>query len=138
MTARRSNRSGTEHDTQHSRTGERWLPEAFREIYELDDAVAADGFPQIAHEMKDEARRIVTALAQHPSAPAVYGTPDGDIAIQFDAEKSAVVIELSKVGGGAACFSYIGGKNRRARYDDSNYLPDDFVRAQLRELSLEL
>ena len=109
--------------------------EAYRDIAELDDEMKADGLPPSTAAMKDEARRIVVALAG--AVPTVYGTQDGDIAIQFDSEESAVVIELSRVGGGAACFSHVGGKNRRARYDDSRDLPDDFVRSQLRELCRE-
>lgn len=111
--------------------------EAYRDIAELDDEMKADGLPPSTAAMKDEARRIVVALAGPEAVPTVYGTQDGDIAIQFDSEESAVVIELSRVGGGAACFSRVGGKNRRARYDDSRDLPDDFVRSQLRELCRE-
>lgn len=114
------------------------IREANREIDELDEEMVADGFPQATDAMKDEARRIVRALARQPAAPTVHGTQDGDIAIQFDSEKSAVVIELSRAGGGAACFSYVGGKNQRARYDDSKDLPDEFVEARLRRLSREL
>ena len=114
-------------------TGER-IYEAYSDIAELDDEMKADGFPLSTAAMKDEARRIVVALAGSGIVPTVYGTQDGDIAIQFDSEESAVVIELSRVGGGAACFSHVRGKNRRARYDDSKDLPDDFVRSQLREL----
>ena len=111
--------------------------EAYRDIAELDDEMKADGLPLSTAAMKDEARRIVVALAGSGVVPMVYGTQDGDIAIQFDSEESAVVIELSRVGGGAACFSHVRGKNRRARYDDSGDLPDDFVRSQLRELCRE-
>lgn len=111
--------------------------EAYRDIAELDDEMKADGLPLSTAVMKDEARRIVVALAGSGVVPTVYGTQDGDIAIQFDSEESAVVIELNRVGGGAACFSHVRGKNRRARYDDSGDLPDDFVRSQLRELCRE-
>ena len=111
--------------------------EAYRDIAGLDDEMKADGLPLSTAAMKDEARRIVVALAGSGVVPTVYGTQDGDIAIQFDSEESAVVIELSRVGGGAACFSHVRGKNRRARYDDSGDLPDDFVRSQLRELCRE-
>lgn len=113
--------------------GER-VCEAYRDIAKLDDEMEADGLPLSTAAMKDEARRIVVALAGSGTVPTVYGTQDGDIAIQFDSEESAVVIELCRVGGGAACFSHVRGKNRRARYDDSKDLPDDFVRSQLREL----
>lgn len=113
--------------------GER-VYEAYRDIAELDDEMKADSFPLSTAAMKDEARRIVVALAGSGIVPTVYGTQDGDIAIQFDSEESAVIIELSRVGGAAACFSDVRGKNRRARYDDSKDLPDDFVRSQLREL----
>ena len=114
------------------------IRETNREIDELDDEMAADGLPPVTDAMKDEARRIVRVLARQPATPTVYGTRDGDIAIQFDSEKSAVVIELSSVDGRAACFSHVGGKNQRAHYNDSKELPDEFVEAQLRRLSREL
>ena len=124
--------------SQQNRSAELRIREANREINELDDEMVADGLPQVTDAMKDEARRIVRALARQPATPTLYGTQDGDIAIQFDSEKSAVVIELNRVGGSAACFSHVGGKNQRARYDDSRDLPDEFVEAQLRRLISEL
>lgn len=124
--------------SQQNRSAALRIREANREINELDDEMVADGLPQVTDAMKDEARRIVRALARQPATPTVYGTQDGDIAIQFDSEKSAVVIELNRVGGSAACFSHVGGKNQRARYDDSGDLPDEFVEAQLRRLISEL
>ena len=123
--------------SQQNSIAELRIREANQEIDELDDEMIVDGFPQVTDAMKDEARRIVRALAQQPPPPTVYGTQDGDIAIQFDSDKSMVVIELN-LDGGAACFSYVGGKNRRARYDDSKDLPDEFVEAQLRRLIREL
>lgn len=128
----------TQSATQNGNSEELRIHEANREIDGLDDEMVADGLPQVTDAMKDEARRIVRALARQPATPTVYGTRDGDIAIQFDSDESAVVIELSRVDGGAACFSHVGGKNQRARYDDSKDLPDEFVEAQLRKLSREL
>lgn len=126
------------HRHNRSKVSARWIHDANKEIDELDDEMTADSLPQITATLKEEARRIVLALAGQPAVPTVYGTEDGDIAIQFDSEGSAVLIELSRVDGGAVCFSHVGGKNRRARYDDSKDLPDDFVRAQLRDLAGEL
>ena len=118
--------------------------QAYTDIANLDDEMKADGFPLTTTVMKDEARRIVDELVKLRAVPTVYGTQDGDIAIQLDSGKSAVVIELNHVGDderaacGAACFSYVEGKNRRARYDDSKDLPNDgFVRDRLRELQRE-
>ena len=118
--------------------------QAYMDIDNLDDEMKADGFPLSTTAMKDEARRIVDELVKLRAVPTVYGTQDGDIAIQLDSGKSAVVIELNHVGDderavcGAACFSYVGGKNRWARYDDSRDLPNDgFVQDRLCELRRE-
>ena len=89
--------------------GER-VCEAYRDIAILDDEMEADGLPLSTAAMKDEARRIVVALAGSGTVPTVYGTQDGDIAIQFDSEESAVVIELSRVGGGRHAFRTSEGK----------------------------
>ena len=124
------------HDTPQSPTvldAEDSVHEVLQDIASLDDEMKADGLEPSTETMKNEARRIVIALAELHAEPTAYGTQDGDIAIQFGSGKSAVVIELSRVGG-AACFSHVKGKNRWARYDDSEDLPDEFVLSQLHEL----
>ena len=114
-----------------------WFKEAVKDLNELDDEIKEDGLPPISVTIKGEARRILDALAYEKGVPtaAVFPSDEGEIVIQFDSPKSSVLIELCNDGRGAACFSLIDGKKRRARYDDSRDLPDEFVKAQLRELA---
>ena len=113
-----------------------WLNTALAELSDIDKEVAEENLPEIFTGTKDHARRIIVALATQSIAPTVYPTEDGEIALYFKSPvaKSSVLILVENDGQGA-CFSYIKGKNRRARYDDASELPDVFVRAQLQQLS---
>ena len=115
-----------------------WLPGALEELEEIDREVLEDGLPRIQAETRREAARILRQLDGQAIPPTSYPTDDGDVVIHFEspAAPAAVLIELSN-DGQAACFSYVGGRNRRARYDDSSDLPDAFVMAQLKALAAE-
>ena len=115
-----------------------WLPSALEELEEIDREVLEDGLPGIKAETRREAARILRQLEGQAISPTSYPTDDGEIVIHFEsrAAPAAVLIELSN-DGQAACFSCVGGKNRRARYDDSSDLPDAFVMAQLKALAAE-
>ncbi|MCY4600766.1 MAG: hypothetical protein OXF27_12710 [Acidobacteria bacterium] len=118
--------------------GSAWLKDALQALAEVDEEIAEDGLPEITLSAKDEARRIVAALARHPWAPAVYPTQDAEVAIHFkspDAPNSVVILLDSQ--GRGECYAYTGGRSRRAHYDVSTDLPDEFVRAQLRALMPE-
>lgn len=114
-----------------------WLRQALDELTGIDDEIGEEGLPQISEDVMQEARRILRDLGRTPIAPMVYSTEDGEIAIDFRSSTStreAVLIELGDDGGGA-CFAFIDGKGRRARYSDSSDLPDEFARAQLSALA---
>ena len=113
-----------------------WLKTALAELNDIDKEVAEDNLPEIARGTKDQARRIIVALANQSIAPTVYPTEDGEIGLYFKSPvvTSAVLIVVGNDGQGA-CFSHVKGKNPRARYDDASELPDVFVRAQLHQLS---
>jgi len=115
--------------------GARWLADAIGELEEIDDEVAEEALPELAAETKKHARRIVFALTKQPIAPTIYPTTDGEVALYFKSPvaTSSVLILIGN-DGQAACFSYINGKNRRARYDDASDLPDEFVKAQIQAL----
>ena len=115
--------------------GARWLADALGELEEIDDEVAEEALPGLLAETKKHARRIIFALTKQPIAPTVYPTTDGEIALYFKSPvATSSVLILVGNDGQAACFSYINGKNRRARYDDAADLPDEFVKAQIRAL----
>ena len=114
-----------------------WLRQALGELNGIDDDIGVEGLPQISEDVTQEARRILRELGRTPIAPMVYSTEDGEIAIDFRSStgtREAVLIELGDDGGGA-CFAFIDGKGRRARYSDSSDLPDEFARAQLSALA---
>ena len=124
------------HGTQEITQRKDWLDTALVELNDVDQEAARESLPEIFSSTKDQARRILSALATQSIAPTVYPTEDGEIALYFKplAAKSAVLILVGNDGQGA-CFSYVNGKNRRARYDDASELPDGFVREQLRRLT---
>ena len=112
--------------------GARWLADAIEELEEIDGEVAEEALPELLADTKKHARRIIFALAKQSIAPTVYPTTDGEIALYFKSPVAASsVLILIGNNGQAACFSYINGKNRRARYDDAADLPDEFVKAQI-------
>ena len=110
--------------------------DALKQLEELDAEVTEEGLPEISSNTKQQAKIIIKELKNQSLAPIIYSTEEGEIVIQFKSpvEPSIVAIELSNNGQGA-CFSYINGKNRRARYQDSSELPDGFVREQLQLLN---
>ena len=115
--------------------GARWLADAIGELEEIDDEVVEEALPELAANTKKHARRIVFALTKQPIAPTIYPTTDGEVALYFKSPVAASsVLILVGNDGQAACFSYINGKNRRARYDDAADLPDEFVKAQIQAL----
>ncbi len=113
-----------------------WYLSALKELDELDTEIAEEGLPEITTDMKKEARRIIEKLKNQPLAPIIYSTEEGEIVIQFKSpvKPSIVAIELDNKGEGA-CFCYINGKNRYARYQDCSELPDGFVKEQLQLLN---
>ena len=129
------NRWGVRHHIRADNSGARWLTDAMGELEEIDDEVAEEALPELSADTKKHARRIVFALTKQPIAPTVYPTTDGEIALYFKSSVAASsVLILVGNNGQAACFSYINGKNRRARYDDASDLPDEFVKAQIQAL----
>lgn len=113
-----------------------WYADALKQLEELDAEVTEEGLPEISFSTKQQAKIIIKELKNQSLAPIIYPTEEGEIVIQFKSpvEPSIVAIELDNDGQGA-CFSYINGKNRRARYQDSSELPDGFVREQLQLLN---
>ena len=121
--------------TWRSSPGTDWLQDALAELESIDDEITEEALPKIQSHTKDKARAIISALATQSVAPTVYPTMDGEVAVYFKspvATSSLLILVCND--GQAACFSYIAGKNRRARYEDATELPDEFVKAQLRAL----
>ena len=115
-----------------------WFNAALADLNDIEKEVAEESLPAILPETRDKARKILLALARQTLAPTVYPTVDGEVALYFKSPvaASSVLLVVANDGQGA-CFSYVNGKSRRARYEDAAELPDDFVREQLRRLTGE-
>ena len=112
-----------------------WLADALAELAEVDDEIAEEELPPVGEATKMEAERIIKALARRAPAPTIYPTQDAEIALHFKAPgRTGTVVILLSDGGRADCHAYVGGTSRRAHYNTSSDLPDEFVLAQLRYL----
>ncbi len=115
-----------------------WLDTALVELSEADDESVEEEFAPCSDLAKTNAATILADLANFILiAPTVYPTSDQEIAIQFrpDGSRASVLILCDSSGGGV-CFSFIEGKNRRARFDDAADLPAGFVVAELLRLNV--
>ena len=114
-----------------------WIADALTELTEVDDEFAEEHFPAIHSTVKCETERILKYLAWYPLAPAVYPTRDAEIAIHFQsADLPGSVLILLNNDGQVDCYAHIRGRNRRAHYDAARDIPDDFLREQLRALTI--
>ena len=108
--------------------------------HEIDDAAlceesAEEGFAPSSRLLKANAKAVLRELQKAVElSPSVYPTADQEIAIQFVAGQASVLILCDSSGGGA-CFSFIDGKNRQARFDDALDLPSGFATAELLRLT---
>lgn len=99
-----------------------WLAAANTELRTVDEEANLEGFQVPSDLSKRNAQHILQTLAPKHStlgAPAVYPTPDGEVAIFFQKKRSkSGVLILCDPSGGGACFLSIAGKKSRARFDD--------------------
>ena len=114
------------------------VDESLRELEEVNEEAAEMEVEPPGGEVKRTARRILTALARE--FPRYYAVTPGEgreVAIQASAgmgKGRGVLVVCDEDG--VACLVTMDGKNRRARYDreTAKDLPDDFIRAAMREL----
>lgn len=112
---------------------------SFKEFAELDEEAAEMEIAPLNPAVKQTAKRILAALVQEfPRYYMVFPDEEGEIAIQASAgmgKGRGVLIVCDESG--AACFVTMNGNSRHARYDreSTKDLPDDFIRAAMRELS---
>ena len=113
-------------------------PELREALCDLDEATAEareEGFPLPSDAALTNARRLLPAMYELlPCRFEAYPTPDGEIAVQPSVGHGASVLVLCDSDGGALCLVNINGAHRRARYSDTELLPDGFVREALAEL----
>ena len=111
------------------------LYDALCDLHETKDEARGEGFPVPTDAAFKNARSLLrTMYGLSPRRFEVYPTPDGDIAINAPGGYGRSVLLLCDSDGGALCSVNMNGVHRRARYSDTNLLPDGFVREALAEL----
>ena len=107
-------------------------------ISDLDEAQSEaqeEGFPIPSDTALENAHRLLLGMYSIYSRRfEVYPTPDGEIAIDVPSGFGHSVLLLCDSDGGALCMVNMAGAHRRARYSDTNQLPDGFIREALNEL----
>ena len=112
------------------------LRAALRDLDTAEREAREDGFPIPSKMAQENARRLLPAMYRISNRRfEVYPTPDGEVAIDAPGGPRRSVLLLCESDGGALCLVNANGKHRRARYSDSNLLPDGFVREALAELN---
>ena len=112
------------------------LQDALRDLDEAAVEAQEEEFPIPSDVALANARRLLPAMYKgFPRRFEVYPTPDGEVAIDAPGGRGRSVLLLCDSGGGALCLVNINGKHRRARYSDTNVLPDGFIREALDELA---
>ena len=110
------------------------LRDALRDLDEARDEAREEGFPTPSDTALGDARRLLYAMHRmRPRHFEVYPMPDGEIAIDVPGDGGHSVILLCEPDGGALCLVNMNGGHRRARYFDTDLLPDCFVREALVE-----
>lgn len=111
------------------------LRAALRDLDAVEGEALEEGFPIPSRMARENARRLLQAMHRISCRRLeVYPTPDGEVAIDAPGGQGRSVLLLCDSEGGALCLVNMNGKHRRARYADSNGLPDGFVREALAEL----
>lgn len=111
------------------------LTDALQDLYEATDEAREEGFPVPSDAAKTNAERLIKEMYDIlPGRFEVYPTPYGEIAIDAPSGKGKSVVVFCNSEGGALCMVNMNGEHRRARYSNTNKLPDSFVRDALTEL----
>lgn len=111
------------------------LRAALRDLDAVEGEALEEGFPIPSRMARENARRLLQAMHRISGRRLeVYPTPDGEVVIDAPGGQGRSVLLLCDSEGGALCLVNMNGKHRRARYADSNGLPDGFVREALAEL----
>ncbi len=111
------------------------LVQALDEIDRVADEARSEGYQIPGTAAIDNAKRIIKCIYDNLSHPfQVYPMPDGEVAVDVTNDDGNSVLILSCSDGGTLCFVNINGNQRRARYSNSDALPDCFMHEALEEL----
>ncbi len=112
------------------------LPDALRELYEVQSEARSDGGIVPDDDAVERAKRVLMAMYRiSPRLYAVYPMDDGEIAIDAATKYGTSLVVLCNPDGSAQCLTYIGEEYRTKEYSDTGILPDDFIQQALLDSS---
>lgn len=98
----------------------------------IEDDAAEAGYLVPSSDVIEEARRIVRGLRRYlPINADVYVLDGGRVAIEVFGATGYGFLLVCEPSRGALCLITAEGASRRARYENSDILPDEFVRRGL-------
>ena len=103
---------------------------------ELGNEAASMGHDIPSTEVVEEAKRLFEEIPfSRQLAYDVYSMPDGGVTIGVNGSFGRAMVLICEPGKTALCVVTIDRVSRRARYDDSGFLPDAFVLQGLDDLA---
>lgn len=86
-----------------------WIREALRDLDESDRMVEEDGLPEIETETKTKVANLLRVIARRGvgTAPIVYPTESGGVAVYFHSRPAARAILIEVGNGGRGSFVYV-------------------------------
>ena len=110
--------------------------EALASLENIGQDASSMGHPVPDEAAVEEARRILQAMHDYRQLSYdAYSMADGRVGIGVNGGPGRSMILVCEPAGKALCAITVDRVSRRARYDDSSFLPDDFVKQGLRQLS---
>lgn len=117
--------------TQDNRNRSTWIMDALREVDEIDQTVKEDSLPEIAPETKARVSNLLRTIALRGTrtAPVVYPTEAGEVAVYFNSRpmSCAILIEIGNDGRGSFVCVTDKEEDRCAYYCDSSNLSHNIL-----------
>ena len=111
------------------------LLSALQCLDDIESDASAMGYDAPSDAVVAEAKRILRQMHDYRALPYdAYSMADGRVAIGVDGGFVRSMLVVCEPAGKALCVVTINRISRRARYGDSSFLPDDFVKQGLRQL----
>ena len=111
------------------------LEDALLDLAQIVEEALEKGFPPPNESVRSNVQRLITEIHQISSRRfEVYPMPDGGIAIDSSGKDNRWVFLHCKSDGGALCLVNVNGERDHRRYEDTDLLPDDFLRETLEQL----
>lgn len=125
--------------TSRSIAGHIFPEQALEDLSNIEEDALNMEYPLPTSLAIDEARRIITAMNEYrPLDYEVFAMPDGEVGISVSGPFGRSMLLVCESNGGARCVVTVNRVSRQARYDESKFLVDDFVKEGLRDLEPNL